>query len=95
MKSHIATVLVVSLVLLAGCTQPPKSPPANAEADFPRTYTVKPGDTDFWSISKRYYGDGKGSGLSADANTSNDGRGLMVGDKLLILPPPKAEPRAK
>ncbi len=99
MKSHITTLLVLSLVAFAGCAQQPKSPPpaadslnapGNVEANVSRTYTVKPGDAGFWGIAEKVYGEGRYWQLIARANPNTDSNALRVGQKLSIPPLRKA-----
>jgi nucleoid-associated protein YgaU len=51
-----------------------------------RTYTVAAGDSGFWGIAQKEYGDGKYWTLIAEANPKVESSALRVGQKLVIPP---------
>lgn len=60
----------------------------------PLAYTVKDGDSGFWTVSKNVYGDGKYWGLIAKANPDADSNRLRAGQILKVPPLPAKTDRA-
>ena len=66
------------------------APPTPAVTAPEGTYIVKKGDSGFWSIAEKAYGQGKYWTLISKANPNVDSNNLTVGQKLVIPPAPTA-----
>lgn len=66
---------------------PPVMPFAGGDGE---TYEVQKGDSGFWAIAAKYYGDGRHWTLIAQANPGVDSNALRPGKKLIMPPKPVA-----
>jgi nucleoid-associated protein YgaU len=66
--------------------------PVAPVAGAPGAYEVQKGDSGFWAIAEKVYGDGRLWPLIAKANPSVDSNALKPGVKLTIPPKPGAAP---
>jgi len=70
----------------------PVEPPVAGGAG--QTYVVQKGDSGFWAIASKFYGDGRHWTLIAQANPGMDSNALRPGSKLTIPPKPVTRPAA-
>jgi len=69
-------------------TYPPDPVNSTIPPRSPGSYTVKEGDSGFWTVSKNVYGDGKHWALIAAANPEADSNALRAGQILKVPPRP-------
>ena len=68
----------------------PFSPSTPTPTTVEDTYVVQKGDSGFWAIAAKYYGDGRHWTLIAKANPGVDTNALRPGKKLIMPPKPIA-----
>jgi nucleoid-associated protein YgaU len=59
-----------------------------------RYYVVQSGDSGFWTVAQRAYGEGAYWPVVRDANPDVDSQAMQPGDRILIPPKPASPPRA-
>ena len=91
----ISCLLLVLVGLSVGACAPPEQPGGPAgytmNARGGGVYVVQEGDTGYWGIAEKVYGNGEHWRLIADANPGVDVETLRAGQKLKIPPLPKGK----
>ena len=93
----ISCLLVVVVGLSVGACAPPAGGGNNGPAGYTMNargggvYVVQEGDTGYWSIAEKVYGQGEHWALIAKANPGVDVEKLRAGQKLVIPPLPKSK----